>query len=319
MNACSSDNITTEKSKIILHLGPHKTGTTSFQAALAKSEKELARKDVTVLGVQSAHSNKYRKWRKQYAKNLHSFLLGKSSRHKTINELCKRLNELRKIPTDLKRTIIISDENLLGVPPGHFVANSGRRARDFYRAAPLVLEATQRAFSDSDVDVLFVERNLRDFLCSTYRDFALKMQKSEHLNDFVDSLSYDFVDQYEEFFSNIGPNKTISVKIYDFRDFIHNTNRIVSEQIGQPFTARGYQKRNKSLSWKATEVAIHLTPVLHSVAEKKLFSEFLLNRVDGDSQILKQQANHIEKRLRNRARLSLRSLARRLTAILSGK
>ncbi|MBY6212248.1 hypothetical protein KUV95_11865 [Microbulbifer agarilyticus] len=286
-----------KKEKIIFHLGPHKTGTTSFQSALAKAEVQINNSGISILNVQSRFSNNYRKWRESYAREIHSFLLEKQDRKVTIERLSRKFSELKEISEMHDSALIVSDENLLGVPPGHFIARSEKRARDFYLATPVVIEAISKAFEGFAVEVILVKRDLKGFLCSSYRDFISKLQKSEDLYEFTDNLSVNFVTQYNDFYKKAASKFNIAVKIYDFSYFTNNTNEIVYELTNCKMTNQQDQIRNKSLSWKAIELAIERIPQIQSPEEAKRFREKLYNNARGGSPKLEAQAKGLIKRL----------------------
>lgn len=281
--------------KVVIHFGPHKTGTTSFQALLESCQDQLANHKVGLLTVRSKYSEQYKIWRVQYTKIVQGFLLGNIQEdvaREKITQLYRELELCVDMPSD---TIVISDENLLGPIPGHpFAKNTGIDA-GFYSAFPLVVDAIKDAYADKELHVIVVKRDFEGFLCSAYRDFILKLNAAEDLLDFRGKLSPDFKSQFTSFYTKIKKKLDSNADIYEFSIFVDSTEEIIEKLIGVSIPKLKNGVRNTSLSWRAAELALSVIPVLKNDEERRLVSRFLLHNIKGSSEYFEKQLAEINK------------------------
>ena len=257
-----------DEKQYIFHFGPHKTGTTSFQHLLNKNEENFSKNKIEVLSVRSKNSSSYKEWRKGYAKILHSHLLNKTNKKTTQKRLEDQLLLLKSIAPKDTKTIIISDENLLGPPPGHFIAKRTKKITSFYGAAPLVFKAINSAFHDSKITALLVERNLTELVCSLYRDFIYKLQEPLTLEEFICTLDKKLIIQHDNFYNQAKIAFDEKLRTLDFDLFTKNADTLLHELSKTKVQLSEVKQKNQSLTWNAIESAIKIIPTISSKQEK---------------------------------------------------
>lgn len=243
------------KQSAVIHLGPHKTGTTSFQSLLEYNEKELIKSNFSLVTVRSSHKNHYKEWRKKYANVVQGYLIGRFTSGLALKQLCELFCELiNEFPEN--KSLVLSDENLLGPMPGHYFA--GRRGREtgFYSARKIVFEAIFKAFSAYEIKIIICRRDEVDFITSSYRDFISKLKDSEDLLTFSGKLDNDFHIQFSSFYEDIQAQFESRLITYEFGAFVTKMPQTVFTlfQINVDFPEVVH--KNQSLSWGAIEAAL---------------------------------------------------------------
>jgi hypothetical protein len=204
--------------KVILHLGPHQPGTTSFQTILEKNEELLGSAGYSLLTVRSRMTDSYKAWRNDYTRILQGFLLGKKKEAEVFDELTVKFSELVEFCSDDPAIgLIISDQNLLGPAPGQRYAGRLGRETSFYSAHALVFSAVKKAFSDRNLQVLLCKREFSDSIASSYGDFVFKLTSRETPKDFVGILDRNirvgferFYDRFVSEFGGAGPCRSLT-------------------------------------------------------------------------------------------------------------
>lgn len=272
-----------------IHLGPHKTGTTSFQGVLEEKESLLDERGFSLVTVRSSNSGFYKLWRSTYISAIHSFLLGAID----ALELKKRLiNKLFILKEEFNgRKMILSDENLLGPMPGHFFAKQMGREKGFYSAYQVVLEAMNIVFGKYELRVSLCERNVSEMVLSFYRDFAAKLMIPEDLTKFNDNFRESFIREYKDFYHNLG----VDVYVFSFDEFRSSMDAIVSEFLGEDLDESSVAVKNISLSWRAVAMSLKVIPFLKSSEDKAAFRRFLFKFIKGDDELLTRQINLLKK------------------------
>jgi hypothetical protein len=161
---------------IIVHLGPHKTASTSLQLLLESSEDALSSNKIGLLTVRSKKSCIYKHFRNAYTRSLHQYLdSGNSTKADfyALLEMTKALRGMLLLANDGYSQMIISDENLLGPQVGHYYAGT-RFSGSLYPAATIVFTSLTIAFGQSLNSVFLVKREFSSWLLSVYKDYLTK-------------------------------------------------------------------------------------------------------------------------------------------------
>lgn len=274
-----------EVQKVVLHLGPHKTGTTSFQNMLEENESQLHDAGLSLFTVRSCNSNSYKIWRNEYTKILQGFLLGKMSEKLAVDSLVEKFIDFQNLISDsCCKGIILSDENLLGPVPGHFYAGCLGRERNFYSAHKVVFSAIKIAFSSKTLQVLVCEREFDDFIVSSYRDYVFKLKSSERPKDFVGGFDQNIRAGFKQFYIQFSSIFAEEGRVLVFSNFIESMCQIVTELTGVEVALKTFA-RNKSPGWRAAELALEIAPLLNTDKERNDFSRFLANKIEGKEQL----------------------------------
>jgi hypothetical protein len=279
--------------EVYIHLGPHKTATTSVQHLLEKNEVYLAKNSFHLLTVRSGNSRDYLAWRNKYTGIIQGFLLGKISEKVCSDGLAKLFEELiSNVPID-KTKLILSDENLLGPMPGHYFAGRNGRERNFYKASDLVFSVISKAFKNKSLKVLLCKRDYKDFVLSSYRDFIAKLTDAEDLLDYFKGFGIKGNEDYNAFYSSFSDVFGSESQVISFEDLTLNLSLQVSQFINQELTENINKIANTSLSWRAVEVALLVIPLLKSNEERVSFFRYLTKNINGNSEVINKTVNKI--------------------------
>ncbi|WP_143735700.1 WcbI family polysaccharide biosynthesis putative acetyltransferase [Microbulbifer mangrovi] len=272
--------------KVFLHLGPHKMASTSFQNYLERGEGALGANGVDLLTVRSSRGESYRHWRQDYTKALQGYVLGRISYADAKTRLSSLIKSLWQACRCVSPSVMISDENLLGPVPGHTYAGKLGVETHFYSAKRLVLDAWSDAVAPGSLQVLFVQRDLCDFVFSSYRDRVAKLDYSRTLISFYESLASEFVSEYVNFYSKASSPGNCSIEFEQFSNFPNTFRDKVMAFCSVELPASSREASNSSMSWRAIEIARDISEVLKSDKERNDFRKFLLSKVSGDSETL---------------------------------
>lgn len=278
--------------KIIFHLGPHKTATTTFQRMLERNESLLNRHGYNLVTVRSSLNEQYKLWRQNYTRSVQGYLLGRRNSQQLKKELKDHFSELINNFSHENGGLFVSDENLLGPVPGHFFAKAKGREKKFYSASKIIFEALNEITCVPKPQIILCRRKLLDFLCSSYKDMIQKMSSQESLIEFVDALDPSFNSSYENFYVNVGPLH----EIVDFSDFIKNMESLVSALTGIKLRSKIKSVSNPSLSWRAAELAIKVLPSLRDEKDKKDVVRALSQQISGSSKLYDEQLDSLSTR-----------------------
>lgn len=268
-------------SKIIVHLGPHKTATTSFQNLLESNESKLIESDISLITVRSTHGYKYKELRSVYTRIIQGYLLSDEKNEiDSISQLSKVLKDMVSIiPEDKNGYVIISDENLLGPLPGHFFANRKGRELGFYRAHDLVFKSINVAFGNRLAKVLLADRGCEEFLSSSYKDFIGKLTDSESFDQFKSNLDESICAEYSSFFKLAEVNFGEKLDVFSFSDFCQDMEGFINKVLDAnlDFEDSVTSLSNTSMSDRAISIALKVIPDLNDLEEAKRFKRFLLS------------------------------------------
>ncbi|WOD06202.1 hypothetical protein [Marinomonas sp. GJ51-6] len=266
-----------------MHLGPHNTGSTSFQNVLEKNEVLLKDKNIALMTVRSNFSDTYKELRNGYTKILQGALLSDEIEERKVrDELASVLVlmvEAVKKQQPNARKILISDENLLGPPPGHYFANRKGREKSFYSLHKLIFESIKLAFTSDLEKVIFSNRDCEELVLSSYNDFVSKLTDAESLSFFKESLSLEIYKQYDVFFKSADLVFGEKLKLYNFdlfcNDFVGVTNELLDVTVEEPLSSDfGF---SKTISPKGIQIALKVIPFLSGAEEINQFRKFLFS------------------------------------------
>ncbi|WP_165735334.1 WcbI family polysaccharide biosynthesis putative acetyltransferase [Pseudoalteromonas sp. C8] len=268
------------KPRIILHLGPHKTGTTSFQNILEKNEGLLTSESIGLITIRSNFSDSYKSLRNDYTKVLQAALLvDKADEEVVIIKLANILNSIVETMQGEQpsiKKILISDENLLGPLVGHYFANRKGRERNFYTLHKLVFSAMKVAFGSNLEQVILGDRGCEHFIKSSYKDFISKLTDAESLKYFRDNLSSSVDEQYDMFFKNAELIFNSKLKVFNFDVFCKNMIAIINEILSVEIDKeQDSLTANASISQRGIDIALKVIPELKSSKEVNQFRKFL--------------------------------------------
>jgi hypothetical protein len=274
-------NSNSNSSKIIVHLGPHKTATTSFQNLLESNESRLIENDISLITVASAHGHEYKKLRSKYTRIIQGYLLSDEKNEiDIISQLSKVLKDMISIiPENKNGYVVISDENLLGPLPGHFFANRKGRELGFYRAHDLVFKSINIAFNNRLAKVLLTDRGCEDFLSSSYKDFIGKLTDSESFDQFKSNFDESIYAEYSSFFKSAEINFGEKLDVFSFSDFCQDMEVLINNALNANlnFEDSVTSLSNTSMSNRAISIALKVIPDLNNLEEAKRFRRFLLS------------------------------------------
>lgn len=280
------------KFNFIVHVGPHETGTTTFQNLLEINEHVLNAKGVSLVTVRSGISEEYKRWRVEYTQCLHSYLLGKIDKTAAIRRCSALFSDIFYRALGSMSSLFLSDENLIGPIPGHFFAKETGRVSGFYTCAPIVLESLCNAAGENRISFVACRRDLDGFLASAYRDFASKLRTSESLLEFYEALGQGWVKDYHDFYSLL-EDKYQDSHVFGFEDFVQHPSELAEGLLGFALEYPAVKKQNESMSWRAVELALGLAPLLRTDEERSICARFLRRSVHGESELLSEQRKKI--------------------------
>ncbi len=280
---------------IYLHLGPHKTGTTSFQYLLEKNESFLISKNICLLTVRSTKAKEYKKWRREYGGIIQRYIASEYKNYnKTLEKLQLVIGKLAILVDVNCDKLIISDENLLGPIPGHSFPNNKGCEKYFYSAHDVIFESMYLHFGKNLKTLMLVQRDIYGFIISSYRDYILKLENMNGVYDFYKDLDKDFCLQYNNFY-NLEKIKYNILQVKDFNDFVKDFNVSLNHLLGFSIKLpnQTYKVSNQSITWEAIDMALNSKIVFETEEERRMYKKTLLN--NQSMNIPKNIQNQIQK------------------------
>ncbi len=280
---------------IYLHLGPHKTGTTSFQYLLEKNESFLISKNICLLTVRSTKAKEYKKWRREYGGIIQRYIASEYKNYnKTLEKLQLVIGKLAILVDVNCDKLIISDENLLGPIPGHSFPNNKGYEKYFYSAHDVIFESMYLHFGKNLKTLMLVQRDIYGFIISSYRDYILKLENMNGVYDFYKDLDKDFCLQYNNFY-NLEKIKYNILQVKDFNDFVKDFNVSLNHLLGFSIKLpnQTYKVSNQSITWEAIDMALNSKIVFETEEERRIYKKTLLN--NRSMNIPKNIQNQIQK------------------------
>ncbi len=293
-----------EDFEFYLHLGPHKTGTTSFQKYLEDNESNLNQEGFNLITARSNLAAQYKEFRKSHTRCAQQSVMQTPDE---IEPMVNRLSEIWQDFTNLLNPsyskVIISDENLLGPMLGHYFAKMKGRETGIYQAKVIVLKGLKKAMGNNIKKILLCRRDLYSFLTSSYRDFIIKLNHPETPLEFFAAWDEDIAAEYDAFFNYVLGSEFQSgqVLIKQFREFTNDFPSILKEfticnkKLKPPRTSSS----NKSISWSAVEYALKEIPKIRDKEEDKIeLRRYLRNRFEETKQPewIETELNEIKQR-----------------------
>lgn len=176
--------------RVVLHLGAHKTGSTSLQAMMAVNAGVLARRDIAVVPQYLPFAEGERAGPRGYRSVVRARLT-RLARPRHADEQEDRAREIDEIRTSLgpeslgARVLWISDEDLLGrrLP----------RTRRLYPKARRMLATLKELLPVDDIEVVLYVRELASFVESCYVQHV-QMQHPLSAEDALAGIDLDALD-----------------------------------------------------------------------------------------------------------------------------
>ncbi|HCG6647461.1 TPA: hypothetical protein NJ228_002423 [Vibrio parahaemolyticus] len=276
----NNDYFGTDLPRVIVHLGPHKTGTTSFQNILEANEGKLNDRHIKLITVRSECSTVYKELRIKYTKVLQGALMGNSHEEKnTVERLSSILKEIvTSVSSEETKLVLICDENLLGPPTGHYFAGGKSRELGFYSLRKEIFKSIRQAFGEKLYKVMLTDRGHRGFLSSSYKDFISKLTYAQTIEEFNQDVSKGFESEYSNFFSDAKNTFGSKMEIVEFTEFCSNMSDYVSELTKLEVSELNHdsKKSNVSLSERGLKMAMKVIPLLETEQERLFFKRFLM-------------------------------------------
>lgn len=227
----------TRPQKVVVHLGPHKTGTTTLQHALEVNERALREAGIGLLTVRASNAARYKTWRTGYTRHLQGALLPAAGMRRSEESLRERLaRTLAELPAlaAAPRSMLLSDENLLGPMLGHSFAGK-HRVQHVYGRHEDVFGAVLDAFGSADLTVYLVKRDFADWTMSSFKDFCLKQTGEVDVDEFFGHATSESRREYEALFASartvFGP-RLIEI---DFRASVSRPNGLAETILKSDF------------------------------------------------------------------------------------
>lgn len=250
---------------IVLHLGPHKTATTTVQNFIAKNESDFEENGYGVMTVRSKNGTRYAKARDSYTRALQTYLLSScdvTAREKAVKEMSLGLKEMLGISQGGPANLILSDENILGPVVGHKFAKN-HIAFEVYGAISVVIESIKNATAGCDVKVILCRRPFESWLLSCFKDLVSKMKELVTPEDYVSRISSEACEQYDALFFDF--KKAFSdVHILDFEElessgtsgFLKEFLSAIDKSLSTTISSDGNYFTNKGFSLGIVEYLI---------------------------------------------------------------
>ena len=264
-----------------IHLGPHKTGSTSFQLLMQKKEGFLEGNGVAYVSRHSRCRSAYVGWREGFARVLKKVILSGFDDPELFGLLVGQFEMLRPIFGECSG-LIFSDENILGWPVGHFYGpyKGSRRAVSYYPAMKVVLTAFVSAFSKEfdQINFYMVKRDWLGQVKSLYKDF---FRKYYHAGCVSQEKYLSYLEQcgaqqsFERFWEEAGSFPGVCVLPYS-----PSSGRILLEHLGAglglPLVqfAGEMTRSNPSVEDRLMEKMIRLHPYLRERKSRYSDKEF---------------------------------------------
>lgn len=172
--------------KLVLFLGPHKTGTTSYQRWLRDENKILQNKSIGYID-QFVNKDIFI----DYYKAVQKFFLDNDYKY-FEKHVAAFLSQLTKIH---KKELIVFNENLLGPMIGHKFAGNNI-CRSIYPSLKHILNVCTRLNEERNnslnIEVIFFKKPFHSWIKSVYLDNFAKENHDHHSNNY--STHEEFLD-----------------------------------------------------------------------------------------------------------------------------
>ncbi len=277
-----------------LHIGPHKTGTTTIQTLLERNETQLYAQGIRIATIRSQKTPQYQELRSKFVKAIQGSLANANGkRHPSKPTLERLMNSFREFQTTLTddpsiQKIIISDENLLGPITGHRFAKT-HFARDHYAAAPFIFQAAQTVLGDRLKCVCLGSRPAGEWLSSSYKDYISKLQDSVSPLEFRQRIAPDFPQQFEQLYQQasqiLGP-RFIRLDVSPFAkqppgELLLHFMQLNGIALQEPANLNLQAPRtNSSLKWRAIEFASRIGHLTTDHAQRRSVLRMLNTNFD---------------------------------------
>ena len=248
-------------SKIVLHVGMPKTGTTSFQMFLANN-------DMDNFFFPATRPNPNRRllineW------CVHRFL-SKALRSGNYSEVINRIREFVKISSD--RSILLSDESIFTYWHKFGFEGMSSIAKDIEKL-------------DLEMNIVLVKRNWLDFAISFYKEYqkhyvvgsSFKMPKMPFDEWIISRDALLLKDNLNRIEKEISSIKSINLKVFEYSQ---NINESIYSYLGVPTYTNSNKLSNVSFSNEATEILRLSNGFDYSTDAKELLVYLLLDYVD---------------------------------------
>lgn len=268
---------------ILLHIGPHKTATTSLQAILLRSESSLSNNGILYLGAHSSRSEVYLQWRTRYMKTLVRLVYCiLESKHHMIAPLSHDLTDqftlLRALATPAE-SVIISDENILGPMVGHTTGQF--LCKGFYPAYDIIFSSISRAFCHDYTKVCVVRRPLSSWLISVYKDMVAKIlgniEPERFLLNVPSTLQHDENLFYKSFSTAFG-NRGV---VYDYKGLVdthfESILQLISDYFHVPAISATPLHINSSLNLAQIEFILRVYDLLDTPGSRREMLKYVRN------------------------------------------
>ena len=195
----------TDRPKLVLHIGTHKTGTTTIQKFAAANRAELS-----ALGLHYPALIPSFGPRNPGHHHFAHALSDEGSPSVTRQEALAFIDKVREDAGD--RTVLLSAEPFFRHVLG------ARDGADYWTARRNYIRAVAEALSGFDVTVVVVFRRLDDFVQSLYKESVLQSRYSKPITDFVRERRTSFeygrhLDLWEDLFGH----DALKISLYDKR------------------------------------------------------------------------------------------------------
>lgn len=174
--------------QVFLHIGAHKTATTTIQRVLLRHPDLMSDAPDAPL-LLSIHNpvHGYEAFRLPYTHVRNRMLLAIREGRPVADEWILEMRDLvadfvHRLPA---KQIVWSDENLLGNTPGHPVGPRLEFHSGLYPASAHIASAFSQALEGHDVKVRLYERDIGNLVRSSYADWIAKLRDPTDFEDFV--------------------------------------------------------------------------------------------------------------------------------------
>ena len=178
--------------RIFLHIGAHKTATTTIQRVLMNAPCVKSRHGESILTL-SIHNpmHDYKAFRLPFTHLRNRMMAvkvsGRPINPNLISEMAHLVSEF--VGTLPEQHIVWSDENLLGNTPGHPTGPIRDFPAGFYPASAPIAEAFHMALADHQTSVRLYTRASEGLIRSAYNDWISKLRTPTDYAEFSDAVA----------------------------------------------------------------------------------------------------------------------------------
>ena len=172
--------------KLVLHLGPHKTGSTFLQKSL--HNQWLSNKSFGYSSVHSEHKKRHKQLRQKINFVRNAVLIGRFRDGATISksaEFARAKEHLTAmVQEDAKNTFILSDENFLGVPMGQHMPGGDYFEKSFYPMSSKIATYFADITDQFETTIIIYKRNKRDLVESLYSNTIKNLSFTGNIKEY---------------------------------------------------------------------------------------------------------------------------------------